>query len=134
MLSALHIPFKLFLVLFLISGVFASGVMSETCFCGEACPHVFQKNVNKIFSFPFHNHCVGTPCKGCSLEDGQTLKARNSLNRTDSLKLSATSFHISILIPYYSDKPVFRGLNPHFSAFEKFPPPAVFLQNCALLY
>jgi len=101
--------FRVLIVLFLTLGIFTNSVMAETCFCGEACSHVFQKNVKKKMSFPFHNHCVGAHCKSCNFEDGQTLKAANSSPPTGNLETLDTSFIFFTGTDYHSNNHIFNG-------------------------
>ena len=125
--------FRVLIVLFLTLGIFASSVMAETCFCGEACSHVFQKNVKKKVSFPFHNHCVGTHCKSCNFEDGQTLKAANSSPPTGNLKTLDTSFIIFIGTDYHANNHIFNGFCPRIYTGIKVQSSPAYLQNLSLL-
>ena len=120
-------------ILLLLLGIFTNSVMAEVCFCGEICSHDFQKNVNKKVSFPFHNHCVGTQCKSCNFEDGQTLKARNSSRPAGNLKLLDTTLFVFTLAAYHLDSPIVDGFTSHIYAFEKFQSLPVYLKNCSLL-
>ena len=125
--------FRVLPVLFLLLGIFANSVMAETCFCGEACSHAFQKNVKKKVSFPFHNHCVGTHCKSCNSEDGQTLKARNSSSPTGNLKLHDTTLFVFTLTAYPSNNHIIKSFTARIYAFAKVQSSPHYLQNCSLL-
>jgi len=126
-------PFKLSVVLCLLVGIFANSVMAEVCFCGEACSHVFQKNVKQNASFPFHNHCVGNNCKSCNFEDGQTLKARHLSGSDGNLKSLYTPLIIFTLSSYHADNHILGGFTPYIYALEKFQSLPLFLNNCSLL-
>ena len=125
--------FKVLFVLLLAFGIFANSVMAEVCFCGEACSHVFQKNVKEKASFPFHNHCFGNHCESCNFEDGQTLKARHLSGSDGDLKLLYTPLIIFTLSSYHTDNPIIEGFTPSIYALEKFQTLPLFLNNCSLL-
>ena len=125
--------FRVLPVLILLFGIFTNSVMAETCFCGEACSHDFKNNVKKKIKFPFHNHFVGTHCRSCNMEDGQTLKARNSSSPTGNLKLPDTTLFISTLNTYPSNNHIIRGFTDRIYAFAKVQPPTIYLKNCSRL-
>ena len=125
--------FRVLPVLFLLLGIFANSVMAETCFCGEACSHDFKNNVKKKVNFPFHNHCVGSHCKSCNFEDGQTLKARNSSSPDGNLKLLDTTLLIFTLSAYHLDNHIIWGFTSDIYAFKKARSLPLFLNNCSLL-
>jgi len=107
--------------------------MAEICFCGEACSHNFKDNLEQKANFPFHNHCVGSHCKSCNLEDGQTLKARNSSSPEGNLKLLDTTLLIFTLSAYHLDNHIISGFTSDIDAFEKALSLPLFLNNCSLL-
>ena len=125
--------FRVLLVMFLLLGIFANSVMAEICFCGEACSHDFKDYVEKKANFPFHNHCVGSHCKSCNFEDGQTLKARNSSSPDGNLKLLDTTLLIFTLTAYHLDNHIIWGFTSDIYAFEKVQSLPLFLNNCSLL-
>ena len=125
--------FKAFLVLVLLSGIFANNMMAETCFCGEGCSHDFKNNLKEKSHLPFHNHCVGTHCKSCNLEDGQTLKAVHSSSPGSNLKLLDTTLLKFTLSADHLDSHVIRDFTPDIYAFEKVQSLPVYLNNCSLL-
>ena len=125
--------FRVLIVLFLVLGIFVNSVMAETCFCGEACIHGLQDKENTRGSFPFHNHCVGTHCKSCNLEDGQTLKAANSSPPTGNLETLDTSFIIFIGTDYHSNNHIFNGFCPRIYTGIKIQSSPAYLQNLSLL-
>ena len=125
--------FKMLLILFLSLGILTNSVMAETCFCGEACSHDFKNNVKNKIKFPFHNHCVGSHCKSCNFEDGQTLKAKNASNWHGNLKLLGTTYLIFTLSDYYFDNHFISGFTQDIHAFEKLHALPLFLNNCSLL-
>ena len=126
--------FRVLLVMFLLLGIFANSVMAESCFCGEACSHDLKDNVEKKANFPFHNHCVGSHCKSCNFEDGQTLKARNSSSQDGNLKLFDTTLLIFNLSAYHLDNHIICSSTPYIYAFEKVLSLPLFLNNCSLLF
>ena len=126
--------FKVFLALILLAGIFANSATAETCFCGEACSHDSSNNVGGKSHFPFHNHCVGTHCKSCNFEDGQSLKARNSCRPTGSIKIPAPSLFVINLTTFNLDTLTINGYSSHICTFEKvYQSLPIFLQNRALL-
>lgn len=125
--------FRVLLVMFLLLGIFANSVMAEICFCGEACSHDLKDNVEKKANFPFHNHCVGSHCKSCNFEDGQTLKARNSSSPDGNLKLFDTTLLIFTLSAYHLDNHIICSSISDIYAFEKVLSLPLFLNNCSLL-
>jgi hypothetical protein len=124
---------KVLLILFLLLGIFANSVMTEICFCGEACSHDSRDNEEKKANFPFHNHCVGSHCKRCNLEDGQTLKGRILSSPDVSYKLFDTNLLIFTLPTYYLDNHIIWGFTTDIYAFEKVQSLPLFLNNCSLL-
>jgi len=107
--------------------------MAEVCFCGEACSHVFQKNVKEKASFPFHYHCFGNHCESCNFEDGQTLKARQLSGSDGDLKVLSPPLIILTLSSYHTDNHIIEGFTPSIYALEKFQSLPLFLNNCSLL-
>jgi hypothetical protein len=107
--------------------------MAEICFCGDACSHALKENVTKKVNFPFHNHCVGSHCKSCNFEDGQTLKARNSSSPDGNLDLLDTPLIISTLSAKHLEDHNISGFASDIYAFEKLQSLPLFLNNCSLL-
>jgi len=131
LLGKLRIFKKLF-ILFLILGIFANGVMAETCFCGEACLHSLHAKAKTSASFPFHNHCVGTHCKSCNFEDGQTIKAAKSFTPPVTVKNVDATFIISVLL----DCPSTNHVPKRFDSFYSCGPVLflpIYLKNLSLL-
>ena len=122
--------FKTLLVIFIILGIFANGVMAEACFCGEACSH--SKTTTSTGS-PFHHRCSGTHCKSCNLEDGQTLQATNSPTPASNLNILDTSLIILFLADYYSDNPTILNLYPQNDTFIKLQSSMIYILNLSLL-
>jgi hypothetical protein len=125
--------FRVLIVLCLTLGIFTNSVMAETCFCGEACSHAFQKNIMKKMSFPFHNHCVGTHCKSCNFEDGQTLKAANSFPTTGNLETFDTSFILFTGTDYHSNNHIINGFCLRIYTGIKVQSSPAYLQNLSLI-
>jgi hypothetical protein len=125
--------FRLFLVQFLIVGLFANSLLSQACFCGEACRHGPQGSAKASQSFPFHTRCSGSQCTSCNAEDVQTIKLSNSGHSTAKLKTLSTPRILSYL-PDYQSKGIF--IRFFFSCPDKwvevqFPPR--YLQHLSLL-
>ncbi|MBL7180324.1 MAG: hypothetical protein ISS65_08975 [Desulfobacterales bacterium] len=107
--------FKKLFILFLILGIFANGVMAETCFCGEACLHNLHDKAKTSASSPFHNRCSGTHCKSCNFEDGQTIKAAKSFTPSVNVKNFDTTFIISVLLDCPSTNHVSKSFGSFYS-------------------
>jgi hypothetical protein len=125
--------FKTLLVIFIILGFFANGVMAEACFCGEACLHSLQDKTKASTASPFHHRCSGTHCKSCNLEDGQTLRATNSSTPTGSLNILDTSLIILFLTDYHSDNHTILSFYPHNDTFLKLLSSTIYILNLSLL-
>jgi hypothetical protein len=119
--------YKIFLALVLVLGIGANGVLAEACFCGEGCLHGFQnKSVKQVKSL-FHNRCSGTNCKGCNIENGQTLKTVSTDNSKSIAKISYGAHAISVLADYSSSIHFFEGFGYSFTGVTILPSP--FLQK-----
>ena len=92
--------FRLFFVQFLIIGLFATSLVPQACFCGEACLHGLQGKTKARLSFLFHTRCSGTQCKSCNFEDVQSLKASSAAHSTGKLKKLNTPFILSNFSDY----------------------------------
>jgi len=125
--------FKTLLVIFIILGIFANGVMAEACFCGEACSHGLQVKTTTSTGSPFHHRCSGTHCKSCNLEDGQTLQATNSPAPAGNLNILDTSLIILFLTDYYSDNHVVINFYPQNDTFVKLQSSTIYILNLSLL-
>ena len=125
--------FKTLLVIFIILGIFANGVMAEACFCGEACSHSLQGKTTTSKGSPFHHRCSGTHCKSCNLEDGQTLQATNSPTPASNLNILDTSLIILFLTDYYSDNPTIINFHPQNDTFLKLQSSTIYILNLSLL-
>ena len=121
--------FKVLIVLFLTMGLFTSSVMAEACFCGDAC----QNFPNKKASYPFHNHCIGFPCKSCNLEDGQVLKAKNSAPAVPYFKILDISIFSFFLTTYDLNPPWVDGVISWIYPETKVQFTTLYLQNRCLL-
>lgn len=100
------ILFRLFLVQFLIVGIFADSLLCQACFCGETCRHGPRGTANASQSFPFHTRCSGSQCTSCNAEDVQTIKLSNAGHSTAKLKTLSTP-HILYYLPDYQFKLIF---------------------------
>jgi len=124
--------FKTLLVIFIILGIFANGVMAEACFCGEACSHSLQVKTTTSTGSPFHHRCSGTHCDSCDLEKGQKLKAATPATQASYVKILDASFILSVLIDYPPTYPIFKGFDS-FYVCETAPSSPIYLQNLSIL-
>lgn len=125
--------FRLFVVQYLIIGLFASSLLPQACFCGEACLHGLQGKAMASLNFMFHNRCSGARCKSCNFEDGQTLKASNASDSTAKLKTIDSPF---ILIGFSDCQSSINFEKIFFSCLNKYieaQSPPKYLRNLSLL-
>jgi hypothetical protein len=123
--------YKIFLGFFLVLGIGANGVFSEVCFCGQGCLHGLQnKSVKQVKSI-FHNRCSGTNCKGCKIENGQTLKTASIDNSKGIVKISYTAYVMSASADYSSPTHYFEGFG--YNIIGVTIPSSLFLQKNAPL-
>ena len=119
--------YKIFLALVLALGICANGVLAEACFCGQACSHGLQNKTVKQVKSSFHSRCSGTNCKGCNIENGQTLKTVSIDNTKGITKFSHTAHAISASADYSSTIHFFEGVGSSFTGVTI--PPSPFLQK-----
>jgi len=124
---------KTLLVIIIILGIFANGVMAETCFCGEACSHSLQGKTTTTTGSPFHHRCSGVHCKSCNLEDGQTLQATNSSTPASNLNILDTSWIILFLTDYYSENHTIISFYPQNDTLLKLQSSMIYILNLSLL-
>jgi hypothetical protein len=108
-------------------GICANGALAEACFCGQACSHGLQNKTVKQVKSLFHNRCSGTNCKGCNIENGQTLKTVSTDNPKGIAKISYRAPAISVLADYSSTIHFFEGFGYSFTGVTI--PPSPFLQK-----
>jgi len=125
--------FRILLVLFLILCIFASSVTAKACFCGEACLNSLQNTAKTRSSFPLHHRCLGTHCKSCNFEDGQTLQARNSSTPTGNLDILDTPLIILFLSDYHPENDTITIFYPQNNTFLKFQSSTIYILNSSLL-
>jgi hypothetical protein len=125
--------FRLFFVQFLIIGLFASSLLPQACFCGEACLHGLQGKAKASLSFLFHNRCSGTQCKSCNFEDVQTLKASNAARATEQLKTLNTPFILSNFSNYQFNINLITIFFSRLNKYVKVQSSPTYLQNLSLL-
>jgi hypothetical protein len=89
---------NIFIALFAALSICTNGLMAEACLCGQACLHGLQDTSDEKVSIPFHNHCSGTACKSCHIEEGQTIKAADMQSPDGQIKTFAKTHFISVLI------------------------------------
>jgi len=122
--------FSIFIVLFLVAGVFTNSALAEVCFCGQACLHGFQPKSKT--NITFHMRCPGSLCKSCDLEESLTLRAINPV--THSFELNSLDA-VFILPPvndysFTNDIPKVIQFNQIFLTVPSLP---LYLQNLTFL-
>jgi hypothetical protein len=125
--------FKTLIVIFITLGTFANGIMAETCFCGGACLHSLQDKTTTSTGSPFHHRCLGTHCKSCNFEDGQTLQAKNSSTPTSNIDIPDTPLMILFLSDYHPDNDTITIFYPQNNTFLKFQSSTIYILNRSLL-
>ena len=125
--------YKIFLAFVLVLGICSNGVLAEACFCGEDCSHGLQNKSAKQVKSLFHNRCTGTNCKGCSIENGQSLKTVSIDNSTGIAKISHTALVLSVLADCSSPTYIFEGLGSIFTDVAILSSP-FFQKNSPLLF
>ena len=90
---------NIFIALFATLSIFSNGLMAEACLCGQACLHGLQDISDEKVSLPFHNHCSGTSCKSCHIEEGQIIKAADTQSPDGQTKTIAKTQFGSVLTP-----------------------------------
>jgi hypothetical protein len=125
--------FKTLTVIFISLGIFANSVTAKACFCGESCVHSLQNTAKTRSSFPFHHRCLGTHCKSCNFEDGQTLQAKNASTATGNLDIINTPLIILFLSDYHPDNDTITIFYPQNNTFLKFQSSTIYILNRSLL-
>jgi hypothetical protein len=120
------------IVLFLLMGICTNSVMGEVCLCGQACRHSLQSKLEAGVNSSFHMRCCGTNCKSCNIEEGQSLKAANTLTPTGSVKILDTTHIISALVDYPAPIHIVKDFGV-FYACRTLPSISIYLQNLSLL-
>lgn len=126
-----HVASKTLITLFLILGIFINGLMTEFCFCGQACLRGLQPTAKIKVNSLFHSRCPGTLCKSCNLEKGQTLKAVNSTTQTFNVKTFDTRFILPTLPEYPSTNDIFKDFHS-FCAYLTVPHSPIYLLKLSL--
>jgi hypothetical protein len=124
---------RLFLVQFLIIGLFVNSLLPKACFCGEACLHGLQGTAKARLSFPFHNRCSGTQCTSCSVEDVKSIKLSNAAHSTEKLKILYTPFILFNSSDYQSNIKLIKIFFPRPDECVNVQSPPRYLQNLSLL-
>jgi len=125
--------FRLFLIQFLIIGLFTSSLLPQACFCGETCLHSLQGKTKARLNFLFHTRCSGTQCKSCNLEEVQTLKASNAAHSAEKLKTFNTPFILSEFSDYQFNINFIKIFFSRPNKYVKVQSPPTYLQNLSLL-
>jgi len=125
--------FRLIFVQFLIIGLFASSLLPQACFCGEACLHGLLGKTKARLIFLFHTRCSGNQCKSCNLEEVQTLKASNAAHSTEKLKTFNTPTILSKFSDYQFNISFIKIFFPRPNKYIKVQSPPTYLRNLSLL-
>lgn len=125
--------FRLLFVQFLIAGLFATSLVPQACFCGEACLHGLQGKTKARLSFLLHTRCSGTQCKSCNFEDAQSLKASNAAHSAEKLKTLNTPFILSNFSDYQINVNFIKIFFFSLRRYVKVHFPPTYLQNLSLL-
>jgi len=125
--------FRLFIVQFVIIGLFATSLAPQACFCGEACLHGLQGKIKVRLIFLFHTRCSGTQCKSCNFEDVQSLKASNAACTTEQLKTLNTPFISSNFSNYQFNNNLITIYFSRLNKYVKVQSSPTYLQNLSLL-
>ena len=125
--------FRLFFVQFLIMGLFASILLPQACFCGEACLHGLQGKTKVRLNFLFHTRCLGPQCKSCNFEDVQSLKASNAACTTEQLKTLNTPFILSNFSNYQFNINLITIFFSRLNKYVRVQSSPTYLQNLSLL-
>ena len=125
--------FRIFLVQFLIIGLFTNSLLSQACLCAEACRHGLQDTAKARQWIPFHTRCSGTQCTSCNVEDVQTIKLSSTSRPTAKLTIQ----HVS---PFPSNFPDCESNVDFSKIFFSYPNRCIkvqskpnYLQNLSLL-
>lgn len=127
------IIFRLFFIQFLIIGLFATSLVPQACFCGEACLHDLQGKTKARLSLLFHTRCSGTQCESCNFEDVQTLKAVNAAHSAEKQNTLNTPFILSNFSDYQLYAYVIKIFFSSPNKFAKVQSPPIYLQDLSLL-
>ena len=125
--------FKLLILLFLAMGIFTSCLITEICFCGEACSHSLLNKIKDTKSLPFHGHCAGTNCKSCNFEDGQVLKAKTASTRSSDVKSFCALIFLFSLSAYILNNHPINGITSFLYAGGKIQFTPIYLQKQSFL-
>ena len=125
---------KKLLALFLVLGLFSSGMMAEACICGQSCPHGLQKDssgasVNSLF----HKRCSETNCKSCNLENGQTLKAANISSSDGNFKIFDRAWILSVSLDYPTTNHYLMTFCSTYTSERVLYPP-IYIKNLSFLF
>lgn len=118
--------------LLLVLAIFANCVTAETCLCGQACLHGLPIKAEVKSGCFIHVRCVGTFCKSCTLEKGQTFKAANPGSPIVNLKILDTTFIVFTFPDYHSINHI-NKVFPSFCAYAACSSSPIYLKNRSLL-
>jgi hypothetical protein len=122
------------LALFLILGIYTSGMMAEVCLCGQSCSHGLQKDRSETREKSlFHKRCSETNCKSCNLENGQTLKAANISSSDGNFKIFDSAWIASVLVDYPTTNHYLKTISSYYTSVKVLSSP-IFLRNLSFLF
>jgi len=123
---------NVFVAFFLAFAVFTNGAMAEACFCGQTCRHALQAKTKIKINSLFHMRCLGTLCKSCDLEEGQTLKATNTVTQTLNVKILDAALIPPAIIGHLALFHVLKDFGPFYMC-ESIPSSPAYLRNLSIL-
>jgi hypothetical protein len=122
------------LALFLILGIYTSGMMADVCLCGQSCSHGLQKDRSETRGkFLFHKRCSETNCKSCNLENGQTLRAANISSSDGNFKIFDTAWIASVLVDYPTTNYYLKTISSTYTSVKVLSSP-IYLRNLSFLF
>lgn len=126
--------FRQLLALFLILGIYTSGMMGEACLCGQSCSHGLQKDRSEArLKSLFHKRCSETNCKSCTLEGGQTLRAANISSSDGNFKIFDAACIISFLVDYPTTNHYLKSFRSTYTSVKILSSP-IYLKNLSFLF
>ncbi len=78
---------KVFIIWFLVLGVFANTALFEVCLCGSACSQGLTLVAETSANLLLHLQCTAPECERCKSEKFEKLKAFNSAEKTPCIEL-----------------------------------------------
>jgi len=120
------------LCLVLVLAIHASGMTAELCLCvGDGSQGFLERSEPKR-NHIFHMRCTGSDCKGCSVEDGQSLKTANIPSSNADIRPLDASWGREIFSDSVSHSYIIKAFTPDYAFLKSYPP--ISLRNLSLLF